>query len=325
MAENILNVWCNPLLSDSARALLIAGAKPHRLLFSPQPSYNLVAGPSDPMLAECDAVFGQPDPKAIMQSARLRWIHLTSASYTRYETAEFRAWASSRHVAVTNSSAVYANPCAEHVFAFMLAHARQLLPAFAAQLRDRSWETETFRVTSRLLVGQTVLLLGFGAIARRLVEMLAPFDNKIIALRRHRTASEGIEFVTEHELERSLAVADHVVNTLPEAPSTIRFVNADRIGAIKRGAVFYNVGRGATVDQEALLAALESQRLAAAYLDVTSPEPLPPRHALWSTRGCYITPHAAGGHDREHESFVAHFLENLRRFTAGDTLLDRVM
>jgi phosphoglycerate dehydrogenase-like enzyme len=102
-------------------------------------------------------------------------------------------------------------------------------------------------------------------------------------------------------------------------------MNAPRFAAMKRGAIFYNVGRGGTVDQDALLAALEREQLGAAYLDVTVPEPLPHDHPLWSAPRCYITPHTAGGHSDEHERFVQHFLDNLKRFTAGEALMDRVM
>jgi phosphoglycerate dehydrogenase-like enzyme len=180
-------------------------------------------------------------------------------------------------------------------------------------------------VTSRLLIGQTVLLLGYGAIARRLAEMLQPFRMKIVAVRRHPSREDRVRTIREDEIEAALRGADHVVNTLPEGASTQHFMNAARFAAMKRGAIFYNVGRGGTVDQDALLAALQREQLGAAYLDVTMPEPLPPQHALWSAPRCYITPHTGGGHSDEHERFVGHFLENLRRYTAGETLLDRVM
>ena len=98
-----------------------------------------------------------------------------------------------------------------------------------------------------------------------------------------------------------------------------------RFAAVRPGAIFYNVGRGGTVDQHALLGALESGKLGAAYLDVTVPEPLPADHPLWTAPRCYITPHTAGGHSDEHERFVAHFIENLQRYTAGEPLLDRVI
>jgi phosphoglycerate dehydrogenase-like enzyme len=122
-----------------------------------------------------------------------------------------------------------------------------------------------------------------------------------------------------------LAKADHVVDVLPASPSTERFMSAGRFAAMKRGAVFYNLGRGATVDQEALLAALSSGSLAAAWLDVTEPEPLPPGHPLLRAPNCFITPHIAGGHRKESETLVRHFLENFARFLNGGALRDRIM
>jgi phosphoglycerate dehydrogenase-like enzyme len=94
---------------------------------------------------------------------------------------------------------------------------------------------------------------------------------------------------------------------------------------MKPGAVFYNIGRGTTVDQDALLAALRSGKLAAAWLDVTEPEPLPDDHPLRAEANCFITPHIAGGHANEAETLVRHFLENFKRYQDGSPLLDRVM
>ena len=93
---------------------------------------------------------------------------------------------------------------------------------------------------------------------------------------------------------------------------------------MSKGAIFYNVGRGTTVDQEALLDALQSGALGAAYLDVCTPEPLPPDHPLWSAPNCHVTPHSAGGHAGESERLIRHFTENLRRFAEGAALVDRV-
>jgi phosphoglycerate dehydrogenase-like enzyme len=94
---------------------------------------------------------------------------------------------------------------------------------------------------------------------------------------------------------------------------------------MKKGAVFYNVGRGSTVDQDALLAALQSEHLAAAWLDVTEPEPLPAGHPLLSVPNCFITPHIAGGHTNESEMLVKHFLENFGRFLRGAPFRDQIM
>jgi phosphoglycerate dehydrogenase-like enzyme len=123
---------------------------------------------------------------------------------------------------------------------------------------------------------------------------------------------------------RALAVADTVVDVLPGNTSTRHAFDAARLAGLKPGAVFINIGRGSTVDQDALRAALIAGRLGAAYLDVTEPEPLPPDHPLWTTPGCTVTPHAAGGHADEGERLVRHFLENLVRFTSGQALLDAV-
>ena len=325
MPQTPLTIWCNPQVSDAARELLIEGTKPHRLVFSPVATYNLDAGPPDAALFEADAAFGQPDPQTAMQAERLRWVHLTSAGYARYDTPAFRDALAARGAILTNSSQVYAEPCAEHLLAFMLAQARQLLWTYEMQLNERSWETEPLRVASRLLTGNRMLLLGYGAIARRLVQLVQPFGMHITAVRRKPAGDERVPTIREDAVEEALGSADHVVNTLPEADATKHFMNAARFAAMKPGAIFYNVGRGNTVNQDALLAALERGQLGAAYLDVTVPEPLPHDHPLWTAPGCYITPHTAGGHSDEHERFVRHFLENLRRFAQGEPLLDRVM
>jgi phosphoglycerate dehydrogenase-like enzyme len=322
----MLTIWTNAKFPEAVRAELVEGVKPHRLLFSPQLAVsNLVKAEADPSLQEADIALGQPDPELALQCPKLRWIHLTTAGYTRYDGATFRQGLGGRGSVLTNSSLVYDEPCAEHVMAFLFAQARQLPRSLDTQRTDRAWPTHERRAATRLLLGQNVVLLGFGAIGQRLAEMLAPYRMKITAVRRRPAGNENVTVITEDQLAEALATADHVINILPDNPATAGFVNADRLKAMKPGAVFYNVGRGTTVDQEALLAALQGGRLRAAYLDVTDPEPLPPEHPLWSAPNCYITPHAAGGHHDEWHRLAAHFLENLRRFEKGEALLDRVI
>jgi phosphoglycerate dehydrogenase-like enzyme len=261
----------------------------------------------------------------VLQSRRLRWLHLASAGFTRFDTPEFRAAAARRRLLVTNSSAVYAGPCAEQVFAFMLAQARQLPLTLASRCANGSDQWNQLRNQCASLSHQNVLLLGFGAIARRLVELLRPFEPDIAAFRREARGDEGVPVVTPGQLPAALASADQVVNLLPDNADSRYFFSAERLAILKPGAVFYNIGRGTTVDQAALLAALESGRLAAAWLDVTDPEPLPPDHPLVSAPNCHLTPHIAGGHRNEAESLVRHFLANFRRFLADAPLRDRIM
>jgi phosphoglycerate dehydrogenase-like enzyme len=230
-----------------------------------------------------------------------------------------------RGAVLTNSSSVYDEPCAEHALAMMMALSRRLPDAWERQRTDHAWPTAEIRSRCNLLVGQTVVILGFGAIARRLVELLTPLRVNLIAVRRNPTGREGIKTVAESEVEKVLPQADHVMNVLPGGNATSSFMNAKRLSLLKRSAIFYNIGRGSTVDHDALLSALRENRIAAAYLDVTVREPLPPEHPFWTTPNCYITPHTAGGHQDEFERLMRHFLENLQRFTVKEDLLDRVL
>ena len=170
-----------------------------------------------------------------------------------------------------------------------------------------------------------MLIYGYGAIARRVVELLRPLDLRIVGVRRRPRGDEAVPILDEEEADRRLGEADHVFNLLPASPSTVRYFDAVRFARCKPGACFYNIGRGATVDQNALIAALDAGRLAAAYLDVTDPEPLPPTHPLWTTPTCFITPHIAGTHDNEEARLVDHFLANLAAWEAGQNLSDRVI
>ena len=323
-----LTIWCNAKFSAAATQLLVEGVRPHRLMFAASGSASVLdAGTEDPALDAADVALGQPHAGQCQRSARLKWISVTSAGYTRYDLEEFRDALRNRHAVFTNASSVFAEPCAQHALAMMLAVGRQLLPAYREQLGERAWRYSENRAASRMLNGETVLMLGFGAIGRRLAELLAPFQMKIFAVRRRVYSEPGVHIIAEERLSSVIATADHVINILPENESTRNYVNARRLGWCKRGAKFYNIGRGTTVDQNALIEALESGRLGAAYLDVTDPEPLPPAHRLWSAPNCFITPHTAGGRHDQDEMLVKHFLKNLADFEqrGGQGMTDRVV
>jgi phosphoglycerate dehydrogenase-like enzyme len=321
-----LKIFCDTQFKERALKMLREGVAPHEVIF-PAKLVNspLAKSGVDPIFAEADIAFGQPDVENILQSKRLRWAHISSAGFTRYDTPEFRAFAAERDIQITNSTTVYAEACAEHVLAFMLAQARHLPESLGSGHGNDSPEWLYLRHSSPLLKHQRVLILGFGGIAIRLVEMLRPFHMEVVAYRRKIRGDEGVPVVTTVELSAALAEADHVINILPANVDSHRFISAERFKQMKPGAVFYNIGRGTTVDQEALAEALRSGHLGAAWLDVTEPEPLPAGHPLLSLRNCYITPHVAGGHQHEGETLVEHFLENFRRYLDKAPLLDRIM
>lgn len=321
-----MKIWCNGDFGAAAMRLLEQGVGRHTLVLAEDRQQSVLAhGRSDPALAAADIAFGQPDPADCLASRSLRWVEVSTAGYTRYDTEAFREGMRARGAVFTNASQVYADACAEHVLAMMLAGARRLLPAYRTQLGERAWPQAGLRSEARLLAGSTVVMLGFGAIGRRLAQLLAPFSPRIYAVRRQIRSSPGVHVVPEERLTQVLDEADHVVNVLPENDETRNYVNARRISCFKMGARFYNVGRGATVDQRALIEALGTGRIGAAHLDVTTPEPLPPDHPLWSAPNCYITPHTAGGHADEAGEIVRHFLSNLAAFEAGRAMTDRVL
>ncbi len=321
-----LTIWCNAKFSEADTRLLTEGTRAHTLVFSSQASASvLVAGQADPSLVGADVAFGQPDVAQCLALPKLRWVEVTTAGYTRYDTPEFQETFRARGSIFSNVSQVFADPCAQHVLAMMLALGRQLLPSHKDQMSDHGWHYAQRRYDSRLLTGQTVVMLGFGAIGRRLAELLAPFGMKLIAVRRQTRSERGVRVIPEEAISSALEVADHVVNILPDNASTRNYVNARRLACVKRGARFYNVGRGTTVDQGALLEALRSGRLGAAYLDVFDVEPLPVNDALWTAPNCWITPHTAGGRSDQDEAIVSHFLANLAAFERGGTMVDRVV
>ena len=319
-----LTIWANPFLTASSEELLARATVPHRLVLAQKPDHVLDVGIVDDRLMQAEIIFGQPDPQQVIRSEKLRWVHVSSAGYTRYDTEAFRSALKSRNATMTNSSSVYDAPCAEHVMAWMLADARQLYPSYDNQRESSGWPQNDLRQNTRLLAQETVLIVGYGAIGRRLTELLAPYPLRVIGYRRTPRPDSKIRIVGPSDLPGPLGESDHVVNILPESTQTRDFFNDERFRQMRPGARYYSIGRGTTTDQDALRNHLQSGHLRAAYLDVTDPEPLPSDHPLWAARNCFITPHTGGGHLNETERIVEHFIENLRRFERGDNLLDRV-
>lgn len=321
-----LKIFSDSPLSESASRLLNERTAPHEILVPAKKATSVLGKPEpDASFPLADIAFGQPDLESIRNSEKLKWIHISTAGFTRYDTEEFRTLVKERGLTVTNSSSVYAAACAEHVFAFMLAQSRVLPKSLASQAANGSPEWAGLRGDSISLRGQSVVILGFGGIATELVKLLAPFDMEITAMRRQPRGDEGFPTVTAEELPEALAGADHVINILPDNTASVNFIDAERLSQMKQGAIFYNIGRGTTVVQEDLVAALRSGHLGAAWLDVTEPEPLPADHPLRGEKNCFITPHVAGGHGDESLTLVRHFLGNFDKYLKGEPMKDRIM
>ncbi len=321
-----LTVFCNAYLAPAQYQRLTSGLAGHRLVRPEIPATsNLHAGGPEAACRDADIAFGQPDPTDIVAGVRLKLIALTSAGYARYDTAEIRNALQPRGGVICSASMVYADACAHHALQFMLSDCRQNVAAVLDQAGKRTWPKDALRDRCRLLTNSRVLIVGYGTIGARLTELLRPFHAHIVALRRKPRGDEGVPTLPLAELHAQLGKADHVVNLMPGVPETAGMFAASEFAAMRPGTVLYNIGRGTTVDQPALEAALRTGHLRAAYLDVTDPEPLRPAHPLWDAPNCHITPHTAGGYDGEFDRQVDHFLENFHRFMEGKPLADKVI
>jgi phosphoglycerate dehydrogenase-like enzyme len=252
----------------------------------------------------------------------LQWLHQRGAGIDRIATPTLVG----SKVILTNGSGNHAPNIAEHVLAMMLAFARPL-PALVRAQQAREWQPPRAQTVFEL-AGQTLAIVGYGAIGTALAERAAAFGMRVIGVRRTAAAQPlpphaSAMFPTEH-IDAALAEADHVVIAVPLTAQTRGLFSTARLAAMKRGARLYNVGRGAIVDHEALLAALRSGQLAGAGLDVTEPEPLPASSPLWTEPGVLITAHSSGQTPRSFERYRDLLVENMQRFQRGEALLNVV-
>ncbi len=217
-------------------------------------------------------------------------------------------------IVVCNARGVHDGPLAEWVVGAVLAIQRGLITARDAQAR-REWTS----YEPGELTGRRVVILGFGSIGAAVAERLRPFGVKIEGIAR--TPREGVLGLVD--VDAALLRADILVNLLPLTTETAGFLDARRLALLPDGALIVNGGRGRTIDKAALLAELQPGRLQA-VLDVTDPEPLPARHALWSLPNVLISPHVAGNSAAATERAFTLAGDQIRRFAAGEPLINQV-
>ena len=275
-------------------------------------------------IIEAEAVLmGWGSASEVLEHGRkLVWIQNVGAGVERLVTDDFRE----RDLILTNGSGIMAPNIAEHVIGLMLAFGRRLPQLLHAQ-RDQRWRTDVGRESVTELTGQTAVLVGLGDIGLAVARRLKAFDVTVIGVRRSvgDELPENVdEVVATDDLDSVLGRADHVVSSVPHTPETVGLFDAARFAKFKDGARLYNVGRGTSVVQPDLIAALESGKLSAAGLDVTDPEPLPEGDPLWTAPNVIITGHTSGSTPLFEERLFALFSENIRRYVAGEELLNVV-
>jgi phosphoglycerate dehydrogenase-like enzyme len=277
--------------------------------------------PDEHLDAEALVVWGNApgDLRAVAgRMPRLRWVQTLAAGPDVVLGAGFPD-----DVVVTSGVGLHDRPVTEHALALVLALLRRLPEAIAAQAEHR-WAGELGglqplhpdgRVTT--LLGARVLVWGFGNIGQNLAPLLQALGAQVTGVGRSAGERAGFPVVAQDQLEAELGQTDVLVMILPATEATTHALDAARLAALPRHAFVVNVGRGTTVDEPALLAALTERRIAGAALDVTEVEPLPADSPLWDAPNLLLTPHAAGGRPVGGDELVG---TNLAALLAGREL-----
>jgi phosphoglycerate dehydrogenase-like enzyme len=263
-------------------------------------------------------------PEQLAAARKLRWVHSPAAAVHTLIFPEFVA----SGVTLTNAREVHAPVVAEHVMALMLALAKRIPDCVGLQQRH-AWGQQALweeSVRPREIAGDTLGVVGLGSIGREVVCRAKVFGMRVIGTReRPERAVDHVDAVYgPMDLPRVLAEGDFVVLAAPITSNTKQLINAATLAHMKTSAYLINVGRGALVDERALAEALRSRRIAGAALDVFDKEPLPAESELWGVPNLLITPHSAGLTEKLWERHYLLIKENLRRYVAGEKLLQIV-
>jgi len=272
-------------------------------------------------LAEADVLydFDRPlAPQLPTLAPRLRWIQGTSSGIGPFVQ---NAGLDRTDIVITNAAGIHAVPLAEHTLLSLLYFVKDL-PARLSDQRGHVWE----RYCGRELRGMTVGVVGLGAVGREIARTLRAVGVRVVGVRRTPVddpAALGVdEAVAPAALHGLLPRCDALVLIAPHTPETEGMIGAREFALLPAGAILVNVGRGALVDEPALIEALRSGHLGGAALDVAAVEPLPQASPLWDLPNVLITAHSASTVDRENARLTDLFCENLRRFIAGEPLLN---
>lgn len=254
----------------------------------------------------------------------LRWLHFGSVGVDRALDPRVRE----RRLVVTNSPGMAAAAVAATAIALATGLARGLHHAWRLR-QDRRLERASFdRHFDEIqdLDGQTALVLGLGEAGRRVAAALSALGMRVVGARAGSGAPPpGVsELCAPGDWKKAFASADLVVALLPHTQGTRGIIGSELLGAMKRSAFFVNVGRGETVDEPALVRALAEGAIAGAGLDVFAREPLAADSPLWDSPRVILTPHVAGLSRGYWDREVPLFMENLRRYLAGEALAHRV-
>ena len=281
------------------------------------------------LLAGADVLFGIPGNsggglvETLRAAPRVRWVQARNAGAGEQLGAALALEpALLRDVVVTSVSGIHAGPLAEFALLGVLAFAKRL-PELERDKARRAWPD--VKPTMGVLAGRTVLVVGLGAIGLEFARLARALGMRVLGVKRTPQDLPEVDEVAPPDRLTELArQADALVVTLPLTDGTRGLVDRATLAALRPGAVVVNVGRGAVVDEPALIDALRGRSISGACLDVFAEEPLPADSPLWTLDNVILSPHVAARTDDEDERAVELFTDNLRRHLDGAPLRNRV-
>lgn len=291
---------------------------------SPAPSH---------LFADADVLYTETadfDPTA---APRLKWVQTNSAATKGvWGTPVMRT-----AIPVCNAGGAYSVAVAEFTFAMLLALTRKIVQGCAAQ-REHRWPTDYDPWMGVDLFGKTMGIIGYGSIGRQIARLATAFGMNVLACKRRPDQRSDDTYLIPgtgdpegklpaawfgtNQLGDVFAQSDVVVITLPEIPTTIGLISSKELSLLRKDAWLVNIGRGAVIDEPALIAALQSRQFAGAALDVVCEEPLPAGSPLWDLPNLLIMPHIASWTTMQAHRSCSALIENVRRHLAGEPLVN---
>ncbi len=322
-----------PAASSNPPKIVVVGLQPDEVSRVQQraPSATVVAvadrAAAMREVGDADALIGTLDAELFAKGKRLRWVQVLSAGVDRYR---FAALLDS-DVVLTNAKVVQGPNVADHAMALLLVMTRGLHRVLATR-DDRDWRgtrSALRRDDARPveLDGKMALIVGYGGIGSAIGKRAHGFGMRVSAVSTtvDKQRPDYVEsIVAPARLREALATADVVFNAVPLTEQTEGMFGPEEFAAMRPGAFFVNIGRGKTVDTDALVAVLRAGKLAGAGLDVTDPEPLPADHPLWTLDRAVITPHMGGTSDQVRDRKMKLIEDNVGRFVDGEPLVNVV-
>ena len=274
----------------------------------------------DKMLKDTEVIYGFWAPKNVLNRApNLKWMHTMLAGVENLLTPEIVK----SGIIITNGRGVHDIPCAETAVTMMMMFVKRM-PEYFIQKQEKVWD----RLPPRVALKKTVGIIGLGSIGAQTARMSKAFGMRVIGVRRSATKVTKSRYADAvyppDQLHEVLAQSDFVIMALPYTPETDKLMGAKEFKAMKKTGYVINIGRGTTMDEAALVDALEKNVIAGAGLDAFAVEPLPKNSKLWGMPNVIYSPHVSGGGEDIWLIATDQFCENVRRYAEGKKLINLV-